>query len=99
MNIFSEAATIIREKGWTRDPLRQVPSTTKTCIGLALNRVIGYHSHTAEQLDTHSDFWNNFLFEKYGTWNVIQINDQILTSQEEAIALLEEAGRRWESRV
>lgn len=94
-NPFAVAATNLATKGWTRDlyaigPQRQRPGAI--CIGLAMPREGPFT--TPYDLD----FLRNYLRERYGQRDIIYVNDHIIQTEEEALKVLRECARRWETR-
>lgn len=91
MNVFDEAAEVIRRDGWKSfaDGFGPV-ADGKICVGMALETV--RNRGTAEEykilVDTTGDSCDFYTFH----------NDYHVTSEDEALAWLARASRMWEER-
>lgn len=88
MNVFIRAAKLIERDGWTQNP--SLDDHGPKCIGLALGETT---ANTQEY-----SFIRKYLWERYGEADIPSVNDYAIQSQSEAIAVLREVARRWETR-
>jgi len=92
MNPFVEAIRIVETRGWTRQP-KLFGGNYPICIGMALDLAMNYGDKYAP-----ASLICKYVNERYGTPAVIFVNDHIIETHQEAVNVLRECARRWETR-
>lgn len=95
-NPFAVAATTLESRGWIQDPYHNENRNGEVCIGLALPR--SGHPLYEDSDDQSFTFLSKYLRERYGNSDVVVVNDNIIQTQGEALSVLRECARRWETR-